>query len=360
MYLLSFPKHIGVAPESFTLKHFQPPTTDHHCSDPPSSSFSAYHTSNNTVRWRHSPSNPDKIQSNARVLRWSDGSLTLQLASNPREQYELTAKPLSQPQINSKKPTPTSKIQIRGHAPEPYNQRQDSHTYLASPHEHAQVIRLTNHITTALAVQSSSDQNDDALARLKEQMAEAQKGSKKTADGGLSVIAISEDPELAKKRAELAEKEKAKMQRRIQVQQDRETTRSQNVLKKSGLRTGGTGAGLTVGALEDDDGMATTKGRVNRSKPRRVRRRNSEYSDDEDDFRGRGRTREDEYDQEDGFLVASDEELEVGEESEEDEEEMDDEDGEEVVKPKLQKKESEEAAGGRTKRRRVIEDEDED
>lgn len=191
-------------------------------------------------------------------------------------------------------------------------------------------------------------------------MAEAQKGSKKTTDGGLAVIAISEDPELAKKRAELAEKEKVKMQRRLQVQQDRETTRSNNVLKRSGLRTGGMGAGLTVGGLEDDDGMATTKGRTNKPKARKARRRNSEYSDDEDDFRGRGRTREDEYDEEDGFLVRSDEEPEVGDESEEEEEEMGDEDDEEAETQKPQKRESEEVAGGRTKRRRVIEDEDED
>ena len=190
-------------------------------------------------------------------------------------------------------------------------------------------------------------------------MAEAQKGSKKTADGGLSIITINEDPELAKKRAELAEKEKSKMQRRMQVQQDRETTRSNNVLKRSGLRTGGMGAGLTVGGLEDDDGMATTKGRVTKPKSRKPRRRNSEYSDDEEDFRGRGRTREDEYDADDGFLVGSDEELEVGEDSDE-EEEMGDEDDQDEIAKKPHKRESEEAAGGRTKRRRIIDDEDED
>ena len=285
--------------------------------------------------------------------------MTLQLASNPQEQFELTAKPLTQPQVNPKKPTPTSKTQSRGQGPEPYNSRQDSHTYLCAPHEHAQLIRLTNHITAALAVKSSSDQNDEALVRLKEQMAEAQKGSKKTADGGLAVISISEDPELAKKRAELAEKEKSKMQRRLQVQQDRETTRSNNVLKRSGLRPGGMGAGLTVGGLEDDDGMATTKGRASKPKSRKPRRRNSEYSDDEEDFRGRGRTREDEYDEDDGFLVGSDEEPEVGEESEE-EEEMADDDEDDGVKGKSQKRGGKEATGGRTKRRRVIDDDDED
>ena len=107
------------------------------------------------------------------------------------------------------------------------------------------------------------------------------------------------------------------MQRRMQVQQDRESIRNNNVLKRSGLRTGGIGAGLTIGGLEDEDGMVTTKGRIGKPKIRKSRRRNSEYSEDEDDFRGRGRTREDEYDEDDGFLVGSDEEPEVGVESEE-------------------------------------------
>ena len=342
------------------MKNFKPPTTDHHSSDLPSSTFSAYQTSNNTIRWRHSPSDLRKTQSNARILRWSDGSLTLQLASNPREQFELAAKPLAQPQINPMKPTPTSINRSRNQGPGSYNARLDSHTYLAAPHEFGEIVRLTSHITASLAVQSSSDQDDEALARLQLSLAAAQKGNKNTSVGGLAVISISEDPELAKKRAELAEKEKSRMQRRMQVQQDRESVRNNNVLKRSGLRTGGIGVGLTIGGLEDEDGMATTKGRIGKPKSRKSRRRNSEYSEDEEDFRGRGRTREDEYDEEDGFLVGSDEELEVGEDSEE-EVEMDDEGDEEDGKEKTAKKRnSEEATGGRVKRRRVIEDEEEE
>lgn len=360
LYLLQLPNFISISPEGFTLKNFKPPITDHYSSEPPSSTFSAYHTSNNTIRWRHSPSDAEKIQSNARILRWSDGSLTLQLASNPLEQFELAAKPLAQPQNNPTKPNPTSVNRSRNQGPVPYNSRLDSHTYLAAPHEFGEIVRLTNHITASLAVQSSSEQDDDALARLQQSLAAAQKGHKNTSIGGLAVISINEDPELAKKRAELAEKEKSRMQRRMQVQQDRETVRNNNVLKRSGLRTGGMGAGLTIGGLEDEDGMATTKGRMVKPKSRKPRRRNSEYSEDEEDFRGRGRTREDEYDEEDGFLVGSDEEPEVGEESEEEVEMGDegDEEDEEDKKPK--KRNSEEGAGGRVKRRRVIEDEDED
>lgn len=281
------------------------------------------------------------------------------MASNPCEQFELAAKPLTQPQNNPVKPTPTSINRGRNQGSVPYNSRLDSHTYLAAPHEFGEIVRLTNHITASLAVQSSSDQDDEALARLKQSLAAAQKGNKNTSVGGLAVISISEDPELAKKRAELAEKEKSRMQRRMQVQQDRESTRSNNVLKRSGLRTGGMGAGLTIGGLEDDDGIATTKGRTGKSKGRKPRRRNSEYSEDEEEFRGRGRTREDEYDEEDDFLVASSEEPEVGEESEEEIEMADDDEDEDEEEKKPRKRNSEEATGGRVKRRRVIE-EDED
>ncbi|KAL9130594.1 MAG: hypothetical protein Q9217_001254 [Psora testacea] len=361
LYLLQFPNNLGINPQAFTLEGFEPPTTDQHSSLPPSLMFSAYSTSNNTIRWRKSPSNQSVVQSNARINRWSDGSLTLQLGSNPREQFELTAKPLAQPQTNPVKPTPTSAIAVRTDATA-YNARLDSHTYLAAPHEHAGLIRHTHHVTTSLAVQSS-DQDDEALLRLQQGLAAAARGNKGTVDGGVEVISISEDPENAKRRAELAEKEKAKMQRRYQMQQDRENTRANNVLKRSGLRTGGISAGLTVGGLEDDDGTIEAATRKAKPKARKPRRRNSEYSDDED-FRGRGRTREDEYDEDDGFLVGSDEELEVGDESEE-EAEMDaegDEDEEEEEMTKRPKKLDAEdiASGGRLNRRRVIADEDEE
>ena len=221
-------------------------------------------------------------------------------------------------------------------------------------------MRHTHRITASLAVQSS-DQDDDALLRLQQGLAAAARGNKGTADGGVEVISISEDPENAKRRAELAEKEKTKMQRRYQTQQERENTRANNVLKRSGLRTGGMGAGLTVGGLEDDDGVLGATVRKASAKIRKPRRRNSEYSDDED-FRGRGRTREDEYDEDDGFLVGSDEEPEVGEESEEEAEiDAEGDEDDEAGPEKSKEPEAEDAAGGgRLKRRRVIEDEDED
>lgn len=367
LYLLQFPNFLGIDPKAFHHSNFQPPITDHHSSEPPSSTFSSYQTSNNTVRWRYSPSKPSEVQSNSRIIRWSDGSITLQLASNPREQYELTAKPLAPPHNNFLKPTNSAANRGRAaNGTSAYNSRLDSHTYLATPHEHASLIRITNHVTSSLAVQSSSDQNDDALVRLQQSLAAATKGNKTAADGGLEIISISEDPEQAKKRAEVAEKEKLRAQRRRQMQDERDRDRANRVLGRSGLRTGGLGAGLTVGGLEDDDGMATTRARMTKPKSK-SRRRNSEYSDEEEDYRGMGRTREDAY-EDDGFLVRSDEELELVPDESEEEAEMADDVDEEEEKPKKGSSKRDVAieagedvvAGGRLKRRRVIEDEDED
>ncbi|KAL8839404.1 MAG: hypothetical protein Q9170_001743 [Blastenia crenularia] len=372
LYLFQLPKQLAIEPKPFHHSTFQPPTTDHHSDDPPSSTFSTYQTANSTARWRYSPRHPSRLQSNARVIRWEDGSLTVQLASNAREQYALSAKALAPPQTNPPKPLPTAKKSHRavGAAPDTYDARLDSHTYLVTPHESSQILRITNHITASLAVQSNSVQDDEALIRLQERMAAA-KANKTSGEGGVEMLTVKEDPELAKMKAEAAEKEKIKAQRKRLQQEERERDRANRVLGRSGLRQGGygVGGGLTVGGLEGDDGMATT--RPSRpSKPRKKpRRRNSEYSDDED-FRSRGRTKEDEYDEDDGFLVGSDEEPEIVDDASEDDVELGDEDaeGEEVeeeqrpAKPTAKREATDDGAtGGRAKRRRVVEeDEDEE
>lgn len=219
-------------------------------------------------------------------------------------------------------------------------------------------MRNTHHVTISLAVQSS-EQDDDALLKLQQGLAAAGKGSKATTDGGLEVISINEDPENAKRRAELAEKEKAKMQRRFQMQQERESNRANSVLKRAGLRT----SGLTVGVLEGEEDSGAAKARKIRATKKRSRRRNDEYSD-EDDYAGRRRTKEDEYDEDDGFLVGSDEEPEVGEESDEEEEDDLDADGDEdedqPVRNDKPVKENEASNSVRHQGRRIVEDEDED
>lgn len=224
-------------------------------------------------------------------------------------------------------------------------------------------------------MQSASIEDDDALIRLQERMAAAKATKQSGEGGGIEMLTVKEDPELAKMKAEAAEKEKMKAQRKRQQQEERERDRANRVLGRSGLRTGGYGmgggGGLTVGGLEGADGMATTRPSRPGKPRKKPRRRNSEYSDEED-FRGRGRTKEDEYDEDDGFLVGSDEEPEIVDDASEEEDiEMGDEDaeGEEVeaeeerpAKPAAKREATDEVAtGGRVKRRRVIEeDEDEE
>ena len=368
LYLLRFPDSIGIEPKAFSLASFSPPTTDHHSSTK-SLNFSAYNTAVNTIRYRKAPGDPSAIQSNARILRWSDGSLTLQLASNPLEQHLLTAKALAAPQIDPKIPTPTSRKTNNPSANKTSTDAAiDAHEYLAAPHEHLGILRHTNHFTAALTIQSS-DQDDEALVRLRANQAKA-KAAHKGPDDGLAVVNITEDPELAKKRAELAEKEKNKLQRRLQIQRERESNRANNVLRRSGLGGRGMGAGLTIGGLEDDGGTRTGRSQTGKRGPKRPRRPNSEYSEDEDMYGRAGRTREDEYDEDDGFLVGSDEEIEEDGAASDEEEEIDiDAEGEDDDDVPAAAELSKEivngtsgaggGGGGRLQRRRIIDDEDE-
>ena len=165
----------------------------------------------------------------------------------------------------------------------------------------------------------SGEQTDEAVLALQKSLAAAEA----VHDPFAAIRNVKEDPELAKKRAELAEKDKLRAERKREAQIERETGRKEKVLGRRGL--GRAGVGLTVGGLEDEDGMPTAKAR----KPARRggNRRGDIYSDDEDDGYPRGRTREDEYDQDDGFLAASDEEPEIFEdevEAEEDDPDVDD------------------------------------
>ena len=202
--------------------------------------------------------------------------------------------------------------------------------------------------------------DDKATANLQAGLAAAKKTG---GDGGVAIITVTEDPELAKKKAELAERDKIRAQRRRQNQEEKERDRANRVLGRSGHRTGGIGGGLTVGGLEDDDGMAGAT-RPRAQKPsRKPKRRNSEYSDDEEDYRNRGRTKEDEYDEDDGFLVGSDEEPEIVVDEGEDVE-LPDEGDEDVVETKVKKGKKEKGgnddAARAKKRRVVVEDEEED
>ncbi|KAF3480275.1 uncharacterized protein GIQ15_05622 [Arthroderma uncinatum] len=266
-----------------------------------------FSSASTSLCWRTTPDGDD-IQSNARIIRWSDGSLTLQLASNPTEQYRISSKALARPSRPGKR--------------DEYDPDLDAHTYLGIASESSSVIRLTSHITSSLSILPTTVETDDAVQRLQESLAAASRSGKKTADGSVAIIEVKQDPELAKKQAEQAEREKLREARKRQAAVEREVDRG-----RRGSNFPRTGAGLTIADLEGDDEMAITKSRGAAKRPaRKPRRRDDIYSDEEDDYDRRGRSREDEYDEDDGFLVASDEEPEVGEDEDDEEEIVDDED----------------------------------
>ncbi|PYH32748.1 Paf1-complex subunit LEO1 [Aspergillus neoniger CBS 115656] len=333
VYTMPVPPFLSVETEEFNPETYVPPP---------------FTTAATSLCWRHDPQNESLLQSNARIIRWEDGSMTLQLASAPKEQYRISTKPLA----------PLSKSGE-------YDTKLDSHVYLGAAAEASSVFRLTSHLTHGLTVYPTTVETDDAVQRLQESLAAAARGGKKTLDGSAPVIEVKEDPELAKRQAEMAEREKLKAARRRQQLQDREMDRG----RRHGFtqRTGG--AGLTVGGLEDDDGLLTTRPRA--KKPRRPNRRGEIYTDDEEEYDRRGRTREDEYDEDDGFLVGSDEEPEIVDDDDEEdvlEDEDEDAEGEEEDLPPArprQKRASPEAPERgtpptRKKNRYIVDDDDEE
>jgi RNA polymerase-associated protein LEO1 len=174
------------------------------------------------------------------------------------------------------------------------------------------------------------------------------------------VITNTQDPELQKKRAELAEKERMRAQRR------RETAAEKANLPR---RPGG---GLSVEDLEGRGGRRASGSGRKPPGAKRPRRR-PEY--DSDDDLPRGRNREDEYDKEDDFLASSDEEEVIDDESDREApkskklktsktEETSDPDAdaeadldEEVAAAPIT---SEAVAAGRGRKRNIIEDDDDE
>ncbi|KAF1826396.1 uncharacterized protein K489DRAFT_311778 [Dissoconium aciculare CBS 342.82] len=298
LFLLKVPHFLAIEPQEWQTTTFQPPTTEHHSKKRPSETFSAYDTAMTTVRWRHSPTNAAELQSNARINRWEDGSLTLQMASDPKIHYEFDCNLISQPQPNPKIPTPTAALAG--------SFRKDQFTYLVAPVESAESLRVTHKITAGLLLKNPQFEHDQAIQMLKLETMQLASTAKVVGVSG-DMIATEEDPELGRKRAEIAERSAIRDRKKRENAQERERLRTDRTMGRSGLSSTRYG-GLNVGMLEDDE-METSGGRAApskaRAKPRR--RRNSEYSEDEDFGRKRF-TKEDSYDQEDDFLAPSDEE----------------------------------------------------
>ena len=384
MYLMKIPDYLAIEPQAYSHTNFAPPTTDHHSGKPASTAFSAFNTSLTTLRWRHSPSDPAQLQSNARILRWSDGSLTMQLASQPTVQYEIDGNALAPPQRNPIKPTPvsvkaaTSKGGRQGDGTvfgEKYDLTKDAFTYLVVPSEATATLRVAHKITAGLSVKQTETGTDDAIERLQAALATAANATKVNGANGSALQLIDEDPEKMRLEAEKAMRDVAKRNKRNEAALQREQDRSSRQMDRHGMSSGRFGGGLNAGMLEDDEGTGASRPRKSGATPRkqRQRRQNSIYSEDEDFGRKRFATKEDEYDEEDDFVAPSDEEELVDEEEDEDDGIVEEPRRERTPKrdrpPPAQKPADDDAdADGevdddapaiRTKRRRIV-DEDED
>lgn len=348
---MRLPKFLGLDPRQFDPDTFDIPTTDHH-TNTRSADFSASAIAESTMRYRKSPST-GKLESNTVVYKWSDGSMTISVGA---QHYVLQEKPLA---------PKDSKM---------YQEVQDSHSYVAAPSIASQMVVTVGHMTNQYTVRPNKEVEDDALEKLQRSLEAAARAKKGDDKNGPRVIANTQDPELQKKRAELAEKERMRAQRR------RETAAEKANLPR---RPGG---GLSVEDLEGRGGRRTPGSGRKAPGTKRPRRR-PEY--DSDDDLPRGRNREDEYDKEDDFLASSDEDLEEGQEDDDEEEEevIDDEsDREEPKTKKLKTSKPEEtsdadadaeadldddevatapvtnepAGAGRGRKRNVIEDDDDE
>jgi RNA polymerase-associated protein LEO1 len=326
LHILRIPRFLGLAPKAYDPSNFEMPVADHH-STIRSSNFSASAIANTTIRYRKNPET-GRLESNTIMSRWSDGSVTIAIGD---QSYELLAKPLGPPTNQHTKT---------------YQDVLDSHQYLATPYMSTQLLHIVGHMTNQYIVKPNQEIQDDALEKLQSGLAAAARGRNKgDSKSGLALISTTQDPELQKKQAELAEKERLKAQRR------RETAAAR-ADQQAGKVRAGIGGGLSLDELERG-GLRNAGSRKKRpapSGPRRARRK-PEY--DSDDDLPHGRSREDEYDLEDDFLVASDEEIEGDEgdddeESEEIDEESEEEKGHEAKKRKTDatsRKDEEDAEG---------------
>ncbi|TAQ88525.1 hypothetical protein B7494_g3138 [Chlorociboria aeruginascens] len=272
---LRLPSFIGIEPHAFDPNTFEPPTTDHH-TNTRSANFSANATSSSTIRYRRNAAG--KLESNTNIYHWSDGSTTIAIGD---QHYELETQPLAPPKDSKT-----------------YQEVQDSHSYLASPSIDSQMILLFGHLTNQHTVRPNKDIEDDALEKLQKSLAAAARGSHKGDDkNGPELITNTQDPELQKKQAEMAEKERMRLQRR----------RENAAEKAIGPGRRGPG-GLTVDDIEGRAGRRAPGSGRKAPGSKRPRRRADDY--DSDDDMPRGKFREDEYDKEDDFLASSDEDLE--------------------------------------------------
>ncbi|KAI8959571.1 Leo1-like protein-domain-containing protein [Daldinia sp. FL1419] len=254
----------------------------------------------NVVRFQRDPETGE-LKSNAAIYRWSDGSLTVSVGG---DHYEIQKKAMAPA---ADKPY--------------YEERDDAHYYVAAAHFTSELFMTVGHVSEQYSVKLPSNLKDEALLKFSRDMEAAQRARRQ---GGDMIITATKDPELQKREAELAEKERMKAQRR------RENAAARLDGRGGGYRSGG----LSIGDLESGRraGGSRKRGTTNQSKGKR---RRPEYDSDDDFPSGGGR--QNEYDREDDFIAPSDDEDEGNEDEEDEEDILDDDEEEEAPRKKRQR-----------------------
>ncbi|KAF9776983.1 hypothetical protein IL306_004768 [Fusarium sp. DS 682] len=318
--ILRVPKFMKIMPEVYDPDTFEPTEFD-------LANAKAEHPKHVArVRKDHSTG---ELKSNTNIFHWSDGSVTISVGG---EHYEIQRKALAPP------------------PDKPYNEVSDGHYYAAAAELHSNILMTVGHITEQYNVRPNKAIGDDALTLLAERMAVASKPVNATD----MIIQTTVDPELQKKQAELAEKERMKAQRR----------RENAAAKMDGGYGRSARGGLSIGDLEGGRrgaGGSRKRGAPGSGKPRR---RRDEESDEELEH---AVGRHEGYSLDDGFIVNSDdEEMESGGDDDDEDEFPDDVDEKPRSKRQRTRERSEdeddlsevEQVAGRSRRRNVIDDDD--
>lgn len=263
MQVVKVPKFLRVIPELYTDES---PLTDWTIEN------SLRPIPTNLVRYRRNLQT-GKLESNANIYKWSDGSMTVQVGE---EHFEIQVKP----QI-----PPTNKA---------YNPDRDANRYVAAAQEGLAQLLTVAHVTEEWSIRPDRKRVLEETEQLKERMTQANAGAKE----GELIITTTVDPERQKRDAEQAEKDRIRAQRKLQNAQLRVEA------GPGGFRKGAGSMGL--GNLEGGRRAASGRKRGPGGAAKRSRGRNDEYSDESD-------VGNDAYDKRDDFLAPSDEEVSEGE-----------------------------------------------
>lgn len=292
----------------------------------------------NIIRYRQN-AETGKMESNANIYKWSDGSTTLQVGE---EHYEIQVKPQVPP------------------AKKAYMPDRDANRYIAAAQEGMGQLLTVAHVSEEWSIRPDRKRVMEETEQLRERMNKAAGGAKE----GELIITTTIDPERAKREAEIAEKD------RLRAQRKRENAQMRVEAGPGGFRKGG-GGSMGLGDIDGGRRAASGRKRGPGGAKRSRGKRTDDYSDEEEDDEGYGKA--------DDFLANSDEEIS----QEEDDNILDDGDVEfEREKPRTKKQKLDEisedegdtdadgepdddapaAAGDHSRRRvrRVVSDEDED